>query len=141
MENPTFAQVRDYYENKLHPDILDMDDTAIYENIFHKGKWAGVFQFTEHGAQQFCVRAKPNNIIDVSAITSIFRPGPLSAGVDADYVEAKSHPQRISYLSDEARELTEETYGFLIFQEQIALLAHKLGAKGVDQEGNRERLR
>jgi len=135
IENPTFAQVRDYYEENLHPDRMDMSDPKIYENIFHKGKWAGVFQFTEQGAQQFCVRAKPNNIIDVSAITSIFRPGPLSAGVDADYVEAKSHPQRISYLSDEAREITEETFGFLIFQEQIALLAHKLGGLTLD-EGN-----
>ena len=135
IENPTFAQVRDYYEEKLHPDRMDMHDSNIYENIFHEGKWAGVFQFTEQGAQQFCVRAKPNNIIDVSAITSIFRPGPLSAGVDTDYVEAKNHPQRINYLSDEAREITEETFGFLIFQEQIALLAHKLGGLTLD-EGN-----
>ena len=135
VENPTFAQVRDYYEEKLHPDKMDMHDAAIYENIFHTGKWAGVFQFTEPGAQQFCVKAKPNNIIDVSAVTSIFRPGPLSAGVDSDYVEAKGHPQRIGYLSDAAREITEETYGFLIFQEQIALLAHKLGGLTLD-EGN-----
>lgn len=90
VENPTFAQVRDYYEENLHPDRMNMNDSAIYENIFHKGKWAGVFQFTEQGAQQFCVKAKPNNIIDVSAITSIFRPGPLSAGVDADYVEPRT---------------------------------------------------
>ena len=135
IEEPTFAQIRDYYEENLHPDRMDMNNPEIYENIFHKGKWAGVFQFTEQGAQQFCVRAKPDNIIDVSAITSIFRPGPLSAGVDADYVEAKNHPQRISYLSDEAREITEETFGFLIFQEQIALLAHKLGGLTLD-EGN-----
>ena len=78
---------------------------------------------------------KPRNIIDVSAITSIFRPGPLSAGVDADYVDAKNHPHRIGYLSEEAREITEETFGFLIFQEQIALLAHKLGGLTLD-EGN-----
>ena len=108
VEEPTFAQIRDYYEKNLHPDVLDMNDSAIYENIFHTGKWAGIFQFTENGAQQFCVRAKPDNIIDVSAITSIFRPGPLSAGVDGDYVEAKGHPQRISYLSEEAREISAE---------------------------------
>ena len=59
----------------------------------------------------------------------------MSAGVDVDYVEAKNHPQRIAYLSDEAREITEETFGFLIFQEQIALLAHKLGGLTLD-EGN-----
>jgi len=135
VSEPTFAQIREFYENKLHPDVIDMEDQTVYKNIFHSGKWAGVFQFTEHGAQSFCQRVKPNNIIDVSAITSIFRPGPLSAGVDADYVEAKEHPQRIGYLSPDARAITEETFGFLIFQEQIALLAHKLGDLTLD-EGN-----
>jgi len=135
VEEPTFTQVRDYYNKYLHPDIIDLEDQNVYENIFHAGKWAGVFQFTESGAQGFCTRVKPRNIIDVSAVTSIFRPGSLSAGVDADYVEAKSHPHYIKYLSDEAREITEETFGFLIFQEQIALLAHKLGGLTLD-EGN-----
>ena len=135
VEEPTFAQVRDYYVQHLHPDTLDLNDQEVYDNIFHPGKWAGVFQFTEHGAQNFCTKAKPNSIIDISAITSIFRPGPLSAGVDADYVEAKEHPQYVSYLSEDAREITEETFGFLIFQEQIALLAHKLGGLTLD-EGN-----
>ena len=135
VEDPTFAQIRDYYNENLHPDNLDFDNQEIYENIFHAGKWAGVFQFTEQGAQGFCKRAKPTSIIDISAITSIFRPGPLSAGVDADYVEAKQQPHYVSYISDDAREITEETFGFLIFQEQIALLAHKLGGLTLD-EGN-----
>ena len=135
IENPTFAQVRKYYDDKLHPDRLDLSDPKIYENVFHAGKWAGMFQFTEDGAQKFCVKAKPNGIIDTAALTSIFRPGPLAAGVDADYVEAKQHPHRIKYLSDVHREVTEETFGFLIFQEQIALLAHKLGGLTLD-EGN-----
>ena len=135
VEKPTFAQINEYYNKNLHPDIIDLDDQEVYENIFHEGKFAGIFQFTENGAQSFCKRVKPRNIIDVSAITSIFRPGPLSAGVDNDYVESKEHPQRISYLCDEAREVTEETFGFLIFQEQIALLAHKLGGLTLD-EGN-----
>ena len=135
IEEPTFTQVRDYYNENLHPDRIDLDNQEIYENIFHKGKWAGVFQFTEQGAQGFCTKAKPRNIIDVSAVTSIFRPGPLSAGVDADYVEAKASPHQIAYLSDEACEITQETFGFLIFQEQIALLAHKLGGLTLD-EGN-----
>jgi DNA polymerase-3 subunit alpha len=135
MEEPTFEDVLDYYNKNLHPDVIDFDDQAVYENIFHQGKWAGIFQFTEQGAQSFCARAKPTNIIDVSAITSIFRPGPLSAGVDVDYIEAKNHPQYVSYLSSESQEITEETFGFLIFQEQIALLAHKLGGLTLD-EGN-----
>jgi DNA polymerase-3 subunit alpha len=135
VEEPSFAQIRDYYMQYLHPDAIDLTDANVYENIFHPGKWAGVFQFTEHGAQNFCTKVKPNSIIDISAITSIFRPGPLSAGVDADYIDAKEQPHYVSYLSEEAREITEETFGFLIFQEQIALLGHKLGGLTLD-EGN-----
>ena len=132
---PTFEQVREYYNEKLHPDTINMSDSEVYENVFHAGRWAGIFQFTEQGAQGFCKKAKPESIVDISAVTSIFRPGPLSAGVDTDYVEAKTHPQYVSYLSEDAREITEETFGFPIFQEQIALLAHKLGGLTLD-EGN-----
>jgi DNA polymerase-3 subunit alpha len=136
VEEPTFEQVREFYNTNLHPDQIDLDNAEIYTNIFHAGKWGGIFQFTENGAQDFCVRAKPNSIIDISAVTSIFRPGPLSAGVDKDYVEAKQSPQYVKYIHPIVEEVTEETYGFLIFQEQIALLAHKLGKDLSLDEGN-----
>ena len=113
-----------------------MNDKRVYKEIFHTGKWGGIFQFTESGAQSFCTRAKPNNIIDISAITSIYRPGPLAAGVNEQYVEAKESPQYIKYLSKEVEEITRETFGFLIFQEQIALIAHKLGKNLSLDEGN-----
>ena len=71
---------------------MDFGDQKIYKNIFQKGKWAGVFQFTEAGAQNFCRLAKPTNLIDLAAITSIYRPGPLGANVHNDYVDAKQNP-------------------------------------------------
>tara|TARA_R110002110_G_scaffold415722_1_gene654288 strand:+ start:1159 stop:4581 length:3423 start_codon:yes stop_codon:yes gene_type:complete len=138
VENPTFNDVKKYYDETIHPDVVDLEDKKVYKNTFHRGKWAGIFQFTEGGAQNFCKRVKPNNIIDISAITSIYRPGPLSADVHEEYIEAMGHPHRIQYLSDDAQEITEETFGFLIFQEQIALLAHKLGGLTLD-EGNKLR--
>jgi len=136
VESPTFEDIKKYYDENLHPDAIDFDDQDVYKNVFHAGKWGGVFQFTENGAQQFCVRAQPTSIIDISAITSIFRPGPLSAGVDKDYVEAKQAPQYVKYLHPIVEEITQETYGFLIFQEQIAILAHKLGKDLTLDEGN-----
>ena len=139
IENPTFEQIQEYYNNHLHPDKIDLNDKQVYKNIFHKGKWAGIFQFTEAGAQNFCARAKPNNIINISAITSIYRPGPLSADVDKLYVTAKENPGKIKYENDIVKEVTKETYGFLIFQEQIALLAHKLGKDISLDEGNKLR--
>jgi len=133
---PTFAQIKDYYDTHLHPDVLDLGDQNVYENIFHKGKWIGIFQFAEQGAQKFATRAKPRSIIDISAITSIYRPGPLSAGVDKSYVESKEDPGSVKYLHKIVKEVTKETYGYLIFQEQIAMLAHKLGENLTLDEGN-----
>jgi len=134
--NPSFQDVKDFYNKHLHPSNLDLDDQTVYENIFHEGKWAGIFQFTESGAQNFCKSVKPRNIVDISAITSIFRPGPLSAGVHEDYVKAKEAPDEVFYENDIVKQVTGETYGFLIFQEQIALLAHKLGKDISLDEGN-----
>ena len=139
VKNPTFRDIKNYYDENLHPEKIDLNDQKVYENIFHKGRWAGIFQFTENGAQKFCRRAKPRNIIDVAAITSIYRPGPLGADVDKLYVRAKKSPDDIVYEHEYVKNLTEETYGFLIFQEQIALLAHKLGKDLSLDEGNKLR--
>jgi DNA polymerase-3 subunit alpha len=139
VKSPTFRDIKNYYDKHLHPEKIDLNDQKVYENIFHKGKWAGIFQFTENGAQKFCRKALPRNIIDLAAITSIYRPGPLGADVDKLYVRAKKNPEDILYEHDYVKSLTEETYGFLIFQEQIALLAHKLGKDLSLDEGNKLR--
>jgi len=127
IENPTFEDIKRYYDENLHPDVINLDDQEVYKNIFQAGKWMGIFQFTEKGAQSLAKRAQPSSIIDISAITSIYRPGPLSAGVDKAYVQAVRDPLSIKYENEIVEELTKETRGFLIFQEQIALLANRLG--------------
>ena len=133
---PTFKDVRDFYHKYLHPDAIDFNDQEVYANIFQKGNWAGIFQFTEQPAQNFCKRAQPESLIDLAAITSIYRPGPLSANVHEQYVDAKNNPDDIEHIHDIVQEETQETFGFLIFQEQIALLAHKLGKNLSLDEGN-----
>jgi len=133
---PTFKDVQDFYNKHLHPDVIDFDDQEVYKNVFQKGNFAGIFQFTEGRAQEFCSNAQPKSLVDISAITSIYRPGPLSANVHEQYIQAKENADEIDYMNHHIKDVTQETYGFLIFQEQIALLAHKLG-KGVSlDEGN-----
>jgi hypothetical protein len=60
----------------------------------------------------------------------------LSANVHEQYIQAKSMPHEIDYINEHVKDVTKETYGFLIFQEQIALLAHKLGKNLTLDEGN-----
>ena len=133
---PTFEDVKKFYDKNLHPDVIDFEDPAVYRNIFQRANFAGIFQFTEQRAQEFCANAKPKSLVDISAITSIYRPGPLSANVHEQYIQAKSMPHEIDYLNEHVEDVTKETYGFLIFQEQIALLAHKLGKDLTLDEGN-----
>jgi len=133
---PTFQDVKAFYDEFLHPDVIDFEDPAVYKNIFQKGNFAGIFQFTEQRAQEFCANAKPKSLIDISAITSIYRPGPLSANVHEQYIQAKANAGDIDYINEHVKDVTKETYGFLIFQEQIALLAHRLGKDLTLDEGN-----
>ena len=134
--DPTFEDVKAFYNKYLHPDKIDFNDQKVYKNIFQKGNFAGIFQFTEQRAQEFCANAKPKSLIDISAITSIYRPGPLSANVHEQYIQAKANAGDIDYINEHVKDVTKETYGFLIFQEQIALLAHKLGKGLTLDEGN-----
>jgi DNA polymerase-3 subunit alpha len=136
---PTFAEVKSFYNENLNPNFVEFDDPSVYENIFHKGRFAATFQFTEQGAQQFCEEVKPNNIVDIAAVTSIFRPGPLGAGVDEKYLEARYNPSAIHYANHKVKEVTQETLGFLVFQEQIAALANALGKDISLDEANKLR--
>jgi DNA polymerase-3 subunit alpha len=136
IKNPTFEDVKKYYRDNLHPDKIDLNDQKVYDYVFGEGNFCGTFQFTNMGAQKFCMQAKPKSIVDIAAITSIYRPGPLSANVHTKYIEAKNNPSDIFYMHDVVKEVTEETYGFIVFQEQLSLLAHKLGKDISLDEGN-----
>jgi DNA polymerase-3 subunit alpha len=68
----------------------------------------------------------PRSIVDISAITSIYRPGPLSAGVDKAYIKAVADPDDVDYLNETVKEITEETYGFLFFKSKLRNLLMNL---------------
>jgi len=136
VENPTFKDIKKYYDEKLHPNVLNFDDQKVYKNVFHSGKFVGTFQFTQTGVQNFCKRAKPASLDDLSAITSIYRPGPLGAKVDRMYVKAKRDKNNVRYLHPLIEEETKDTLGFVLYQEQIATITHKIGKNISLDEGN-----
>jgi DNA polymerase-3 subunit alpha len=97
IEEPTFEQVRDYYNTHLHPDTIDFDNQQVWKEVFHEGKWAGIFQMTNGGAQRFCQEAQPESLLDFAAVTAIFRPGPLSAKAHSLYV--RTRPTLTKYIT------------------------------------------
>lgn len=122
-----FSDVRKWYEENLNPKVIDFNDAKVYDNVYRQGKFAGVFQFTNSGAQRLVRRAEPENLIDIATVTSIYRPGPLGGGVDKMYIKYKNNPDEIENMHPLVWKVLRPTYGLLIFQEQVMQLANIVG--------------
>lgn len=140
---PTFDQIRRYFDTELHPDNNAMDDQQVFENVFHKSNYAGVFQFVQKNTQSFMARMKPTSVLDIAIATSIFRPGPMGLdlvmqdgkkvrGAHNVYLQNRASPDSIKYEHPIMQEVLGPTAGLLIFQEQLQLLVHKLAGWHLD---------
>ncbi|MBQ8193470.1 MAG: DNA polymerase III subunit alpha, partial [Bacilli bacterium] len=98
---------------------LDDEETL---NMFKTGNTCGVFQFESSGMRNFLKNLKPSTIDDIFAAIALFRPG---AAVNIDeYIKRKHGESPVTYLDDSLEEITKNTYGILIYQEQIMQLAN-----------------
>ena len=123
-DNPSFDDIRSWYQANMDPKEMDLNDQDVYENVYHAGKFAGIFQCTQKGAQKLFQRAKPRSIIDIATLTSIYRPGPLSAKVDRIYINAKRNPETVDYGHPLIKQVLEPSYGCIVFQEQAMALCN-----------------
>ena len=126
---PTFEDIKEWYSKNLHPSVLDMKDQAVYKGVFHEGKYAGIFQFMNGGMQRLGQNAKVSSIEEIATVSAIFRPGPLSAGVDKMYVKAKHGNEEVEYDHPLIEQVLGKTYGLIVFQEDIMNLVNVLGDK------------
>ena len=124
--NPTFIDIKDFFDKHLNCRYVTQDDQSVWEHVYHKGRFVGVFQFTASGARKFCLQAKPTNIDELAAVTAIYRPGPLKANVHNMYVDAGKNLDKIKYDHPLIEKVLKPTRGFIAFQEQFMLLAMEL---------------
>jgi len=120
-----FSDIKNWFDENMANGKLDLNDQKVYESIYHNGRWAGIFQVTQMGAQKLFEKSKPRSIIDIATLTSIYRPGPLGANVDKLYLRNKKDytPQ---YNHPLIEEILKETFGCIIFQEQVMELANRV---------------
>ena len=124
--DPTFLDVKAFFDKYLNCRYVQQDDPAVWRHVYHEGRFVGVFQFTAQGARKFCTQSKPNCIEDLSAITAIYRPGPLKANVHNMYVDAGKDLSNIKYDHPLIEKVLGPTRGFITFQEQFMSLAVEL---------------
>lgn len=133
IKNPKFKDIKKWYDSHLDPNIIDLDDQNVYKHIYHERNYAGIFQCTQRDTQRFFSEAKPTRIVDIAALTSIYRPGPMGANVHKKYVEAKNNPKKVTYRHSLIKNVLEETYGYLVFQEQAMKLGNVVGGMSLDE--------
>lgn len=119
----------DIWENVLSGDNLNLDDENVLKHVFHKGNFAGVFQFTNKGIRKVAKGIKPSSFKDVSAITALYRPGPLGSGMHKLYAGNKklALAGQLTFEHPVLKQVLEPTYGCIIYQEQMLLLGSKMG--------------
>ncbi|MBI2818670.1 MAG: DNA polymerase III subunit alpha [Acidobacteria bacterium] len=110
---------------KVALDRLSFDDAATYD-IFTKGLTSGVFQFESSGMRDILRRYQPSTLADLTALNALYRPGPLQGGMIDDFIARKHGQKPIAYDLPELEEILAETYGVIIYQEQVMQIAHRL---------------
>jgi DNA polymerase-3 subunit alpha len=105
---------------------LPLDDAETYD-LLQKGDAKGVFQLESDGIRELLKRLRPDNIRDIIALMALYRPGPLEGGMVDDYVNIKHGRAQPSYAHTVMEEVLAETYGVLVYQEQIMRILNRLG--------------
>lgn len=97
---------------------IPLDDKNVYKNIFADGNTTGIFQFEGSGMTAVLQKANPEKLADLIAINALYRPGPME--IIPEWLESKSQPEeQRHYPHPMLKDLLKETYGFMIYQEQV----------------------
>lgn len=110
---------------KLELEHFPLDDPKTY-SLLSAGNTTGVFQLESGGITDMTARLKPSSFDDLMAILALYRPGPLDAGMAEHYIERKHGREPVKLIHPLMKDILAETYGILLYQEQILQLARKL---------------
>lgn len=106
-------------------DKLPLDDEQVYR-LLHAGDTVGVFQLESQGLRNILREMKPNSFEDIIAVIALYRPGPLGSGMVEDFIRCKHGEQKIDYLHPMLEDILKETYGVILYQEQVMKISSAL---------------
>src|ERR1700726_405464 len=104
---------------------LPLDDEATYK-LFARGETTAIFQFESHGMRDILRRYQPTRLEDLTALNALYRPGPIQGGMIDDFINRKHGKKKVTYDLAELKEILEETYGVILYQEQVMQIANRL---------------
>ncbi|MEH2272347.1 MAG: DNA polymerase III subunit alpha [Nostoc sp.] len=111
---------------------LPKDVQKTYE-LLEAGELEGIFQLESSGMRQIVRDLKPSNIEDISSILALYRPGPLDAGLIPKFINRKHGREKIDYQHQILEPILDETYGIMVYQEQIMKIAQDMAGYSLGQ--------
>lgn len=113
-------------------ETIDLEDPKVFEFI-SKGETVGVFQLESSGMIDLCKRIAPGSIDDISAINALYRPGPLESGMVDEFIEIKHGRKQTQYPFASLEAVLKDTYGVIIYQEQVMNVARIVAGYSLGQ--------
>ena len=113
---------------------IPFDDDEVFK-FFRRGWCEDVFQFGTTGLMNYCRQVKPTQLSDLIAMTALFRPGPMESNAHQDFADIKNGKKKPKYDYG-IKNITEETYSLLVYQEQMMSIIHQLGGLSLIEAEN-----
>ncbi|MBD2021567.1 DNA polymerase III subunit alpha [Leptolyngbya sp. FACHB-36] len=113
-------------------DNLPLDDLEAYK-LLGRGELEGIFQLESSGMRQVVRDLKPSGLEDISSVLALYRPGPLDAGLIPKFINRKHGREQIDYAHEILTPILNETYGIMVYQEQIMKIAQDMAGYSLGQ--------
>ena len=123
----TLKMLKQHEGIDLDMEELTLDDPKTYE-LFSAGLTSGVFQFESSGMKDILRRFKPSSLEHLTALNALYRPGPIGGGMIDDFIKRKHGSRKVEYEVPELKTVLEETYGVIVYQEQVMQIANIIAA-------------
>ena len=119
----TIELVKQTRNEEIDIDNIPVDDTKTYE-LFSRGQTTGVFQFESAPMREHLKKLKPSSITDLAAMNALYRPGPME--FINDFIARKHGKKKIEYSHPVVEPILKETYGIIVYQEQVIQIANRV---------------
>ena len=119
------ARVRANGASDFSIEAIPLDDAKTYD-LLGSGDSEGIFQIESGGMTDLTVKLRPRSFKELIPIVALYRPGPLGSGMVDDYINRKHGVTKVEYLLPELEELTAETLGVIVYQDQVLQIANRL---------------
>ena len=120
------------HDQSFDIEAIDLEDKKVYDFI-SRGETVGVFQLESSGMIDLCKRIGPDTLEDITAINALYRPGPLESGMVDDFIEIKHGRKEMSFAFPELKPVLSDTYGVIVYQEQVMNIARIVAGYSLGQ--------